>query len=68
MIVCHCAVVSDRDVTAAIEDGARSVASICRATSAARDCGGCIFTVKALLREHCLVHPVKPMEVARAAG
>ncbi len=49
MIVCQCSVVSDRSVRAALSDGARTVAAVCRATGAAQDCGSCIFTVKALV-------------------
>lgn len=52
MIVCHCRVVSDRDVSHAISDGARTVSQVCRSTGAAQECGTCIFTVKALLCEH----------------
>lgn len=67
MIVCHCAVVSDRDIATAIGDGARTVTQVCDSTSAARNCGGCIFAVRALLCEH-VAGPVAMMEVARAAG
>lgn len=52
MIVCQCSVVSDRDVHAALGDGARTVAAVCKATGAAKDCGSCVFTVKALVCEH----------------
>ncbi len=52
MIVCQCQVVSDRAVEAAVADGARTVAAVCRQTGAARDCGSCIFTVKRLVCEH----------------
>lgn len=52
MIVCQCRVVSDRAVDAAVADGARTVAAVCRATGAAQDCGSCIFTVKALVCQH----------------
>lgn len=52
MIVCQCRVVTDRDVDAAISDGARTVGALCRATGAAGDCGSCIFTIKALLCQH----------------
>ena len=41
MIVCHCQVVSDRDIA-----GARTVSAVCRVTQAAQDCGSCIFAVK----------------------
>jgi bacterioferritin-associated ferredoxin len=49
MIVCHCRVVTDRDVDAALDGGARTVGAVCRATGAAQDCGACIFSVKALV-------------------
>jgi bacterioferritin-associated ferredoxin len=52
VIVCQCRVVTDRDVDAALSDGARSVGAVCRSTGAAQDCGSCIFTVKALVCEH----------------
>lgn len=52
MIVCHCRVVTDRDVDQAIAEGARTVAAVCRRTSAAQDCGACVFTVKALVCHH----------------
>ena len=40
MIVCHYAVVTDRDALTYITAGARNVAEICRATSAGRTCEG----------------------------
>lgn len=52
MIVCHCKVVSDREIHAALASGARSVGAVCRSTGAAQDCGSCIFTVKALVCQH----------------
>nr|WP_245916756.1 (2Fe-2S)-binding protein [Nocardioides gansuensis] len=52
VIVCHCAVVSDRDVHTAVAQGARTVGAVCRSTGAAQDCGSCIFTVKALVCQH----------------
>jgi bacterioferritin-associated ferredoxin len=52
MIVCHCRVVSDRAIDAAVADGARSLGAVCRSTGAAQDCGTCIFTVKALVCRH----------------
>ena len=52
MIVCQCQVVSDRAVEAAVADGARTVAAVCRSTGAGQECGSCIFTVKALVCEH----------------
>jgi bacterioferritin-associated ferredoxin len=52
MIVCHCRVVTDRDVDIALADGARSVGAVCRTTGAAQDCGSCIFTVRSLVLQH----------------
>ncbi|MFE3998302.1 bacterioferritin-associated ferredoxin [Nocardioides sp. YIM B13467] len=52
MIVCQCRVVTDRDVDAALADGARTVSAICRSTGAAQDCGSCIFSVKKLVSQH----------------
>lgn len=52
MIVCHCRVVSDRAIDAAVADGARSLGAVCRSTGAAQDCGTCIFTVKSLVCQH----------------
>ena len=67
MIVCHCRVVSDRAVTAAVQDGARSVAAVCRATGAGRDCGSCVFSLKRLVCEHGA--PLAPLtEASRAAS
>jgi len=52
VIVCHCAVVTDRDVTDAWDSGARSLGQACRATGAGADCGTCVFSLKRLLCEH----------------
>ena len=52
MIVCQCQVVSDREVTAAVDSGARTLAAVCRATGAGRDCGSCVFTLKRLVCDH----------------
>ena len=52
MILCQCAVVSDRLVTEAVATGAQSLAQVCRATGAGRDCGACVLTVKRVITEH----------------
>lgn len=52
MIVCHCTVVNDAAITQAVDDGAATLAEVCRVTGAGTDCGGCVFTVKAILCEH----------------
>ena len=52
VIICQCAVVSDRLVTEVVDAGARSLAQVCRATDAGRDCGACVFNVKRIITEH----------------
>jgi bacterioferritin-associated ferredoxin len=52
VIVCHCRVVTDRAVSAAVRDGARSLAAVCRSTGAGQDCGSCVFSLKRLVCEH----------------
>jgi bacterioferritin-associated ferredoxin len=52
MIVCHCRVVSDGDIDAALTEGARTSSAVCRSTGAAQDCGSCIFSVKKLIQRH----------------
>ena len=52
MIICQCAVVSDRSVTEAVATGAQSLAQVCRSTGAGRDCGACVFNVKRIITEH----------------
>ena len=52
MIVCHCAVVTDRDVMDAWSSGARTLGQACRTTGAGADCGTCVFALKRLLCEH----------------
>jgi len=52
MIVCHCKVLTDRDVAAAIDTGARTVRQLCGATGAGQDCGGCVFSLKRLVCGH----------------
>ena len=58
MIFCHCAVVSDRDVAAAVEAGARTVAQVCKATGAGQQCGSCVFAVRRVVCEHQGSQPV----------
>ena len=52
MIFCHCAVVGDREVSEAIDAGANTVASVCKATGAGQQCGTCIFSVRRVLCDH----------------
>ena len=41
MIVCHCAVATDRDVAGSIAAGSKSLADVCWRTSAGRSAGVC---------------------------
>ena len=52
VIVCHCNVVSDRDLADALEQGARTLGDACRRTGAAQQCGTCVFSVRKVLCEH----------------
>lgn len=54
MILCHCAVVSDRDVRAAIADGATDVCALAEACGTSRRCGGCLPAIRDELRRHGL--------------
>jgi bacterioferritin-associated ferredoxin len=49
MIVCHCQVVSDRSIRAAVDDGAVTLDEVARRCSAGTRCGGCWPTIAALL-------------------
>ena len=50
MILCHCNVVTDTAVTAAVDQGARTLAGVCRSTGAGSDCGSCVFSVRHAMR------------------
>jgi len=62
MYVCHCAVVTDRDVLESIANGARCVADVARQTGAGRTCGNCISSLRDLVCQHC------PVRAERAAS
>lgn len=68
MIVCHCHVVSDRDVAAAVSAGARNLSEVCRSTGAGQGCGTCIFSVKQLVCHHVQVAAPLLVEAERAAS
>jgi bacterioferritin-associated ferredoxin len=57
MFVCHCAVVTDRDVLESMANGSRCLAEVCRDTSAGRNCGRCIDTLRTLIGRHESVAP-----------
>ncbi len=69
MFVCHCAVVTDRDVVESIANGARCMADVARETSAGRGCGRCIPTLRMLVCQHGPVSAgPASREGVRAAG
>lgn len=70
MIVCHCEVVNDTAIRSAVDAGARTLAEVCRSTGAGRDCGTCVFSVKAILCDHATTSARRDslMEPAFAAG
>ena len=51
MIVCHCRVVSDRDVRAAIEQGAGDLCGVAAACGAGSRCGGCLPELRRMLAD-----------------
>lgn len=51
MVVCHCHVVSDREIRAAIQAGALDAGALADHCGAGSRCGGCQPVVDALLRE-----------------
>jgi bacterioferritin-associated ferredoxin len=52
VIVCHCNVVTDGDIAAALDGGARTLGEVCRRTGAAQQCGTCIFSVRQAVCDH----------------
>ena len=62
MYVCHCNVVTDRDILESIANGARCVADVARGTGAGRTCGGCIGSLRDLVCQHCPVRDERTLE------
>ena len=60
MLVCHCRVVSDRHVDAAVSAGARDLRSVVRATHAGTGCGGCLTSLRARIEEALAPAPTAP--------
>ena len=68
MIVCHCEVVSDREVQAAIAAGARDLDQLSEGCGVADACGGCIPAVEDLLADAALAtHDVGALLADQAA-
>jgi bacterioferritin-associated ferredoxin len=54
MIVCHCAVVSDRQVRDAIHGGATDVCALAEVCGTSQRCGGCLPAIRQELAAHGL--------------
>jgi bacterioferritin-associated ferredoxin len=67
MYVCHCAVVTDRDIVESVANGARCVNDVARQTGAGRVCGGCISSVRELVCQTCTATADSGREAVRAA-
>ncbi len=65
MLVCHCRVVSDRQVDAALAAGASDVRAVVRATRAGTGCGGCVSSLRARIEE-ALAPSSSPVQAALA--
>jgi len=52
MIICHCELVTDRGIRAAIADGATSVDAVAGRCEAGTRCGSCRPSIAALLAVH----------------
>ncbi len=57
MLVCHCRVVSDRQIDDAISAGAADARSLVRATHAGTGCGGCLSSLRARIEEALAPEP-----------
>ena len=68
MIVCHCGVVSSRDIDEAWEQGARSVQEVCHRTGAGLSCGTCVFSIQQILCEHEQAPVLVDQETLHAAS
>ena len=64
MYVCSCQAVTDREVCAAIDDGACSLLGVARECGAGVTCGGCQPLLRQLLAERG--HPCTRAESLRA--
>jgi bacterioferritin-associated ferredoxin len=51
VLVCHCKVVTDREVQAAVSAGARDEFDVADTCGAGSVCGGCVPLITALLSE-----------------
>ncbi|MFZ5870048.1 MAG: (2Fe-2S)-binding protein [Actinomycetota bacterium] len=67
MFVCHCAVVTDRDVIESVANGASCLSEVARDTGAGQTCGRCVPTLRELVCQHCPVSTRRTLEAVDAA-
>lgn len=53
MFVCHCAAITDGEITEAVDCGATTVTAISFETGAGGGCGGCHETIEAIIAARC---------------
>lgn len=70
MIVCHCRVVSDREIQDAVACGAAGVCDVARRCGAGSRCGGCLPVVREVLARRGLPtdDELTPRDIRRAIG
>ena len=68
MIVCHCHVVNDAAIAAAVDAGARTRGRGCRSPGPRSDCGACVFSVRRLVCEHVSRQVPESVEAQHAAS
>lgn len=67
MYVCICRAVTEREVKAVIEGGARTVDAVTQACRAGDDCGACLGCIEDMLEERSDATVRLPMLPVRAA-
>jgi bacterioferritin-associated ferredoxin len=68
VVVCHCEVVSDRELRTVIAEGAADLDTVTERCGAAGLCGGCVPEVEQLLEEAALASTDLDALLARQAG
>jgi bacterioferritin-associated ferredoxin len=64
VFACICRAVTRDEVSAAIDDGAATVAAVSKATGACAGCGICRDRVRSMLSERSNACPLEPLSVA----
>jgi bacterioferritin-associated ferredoxin len=61
VFVCHCEVVTDREIARAVDDGADTVQAVGFETGAGTGCGGCHESIEAIIADRCGACPRRPV-------